>query len=36
MRAFFLVAGKLPESVGVIKSWLQRARGRHATLIEYK
>ena len=35
-RAFFLVAGKLPESVGVIKSWLQRSRGRQATLIEYK
>ena len=35
-RAFFLVAGKLPESVGVIKSRLQRARGRQATLIEYK
>ena len=36
MRAFFLVAGKLPEAVGVIKSWLQRAQGRAATLIEYK
>ena len=36
MRAFFLVAGKLPEAVGVIKSWLQRARGRPAALIEYK
>lgn len=35
-RAFFLVAGKLPESVGVIKSWMQRARGQTATLIEYK
>ena len=35
-RAFFLVAGKLPESVGVIKSWWERARGRQATLIEYK
>ena len=34
--AFFFVAGKLPESVGVIKSWLQRVRRRQATLIEYK
>lgn len=36
LRAFFLVAGKLPESVGVIKSWRQHARGQTATLIEYK
>lgn len=35
-RAFFLVAGKLPELVGVIKSWLLHARGRQAALIEYK
>lgn len=35
-RAFFLVAGKVPESFGVIKSRLLHARGRAATLIEYK
>jgi glycosyltransferase involved in cell wall biosynthesis len=35
-RAFFLVAGKFPETVGQLKSWLLRLRHRHAVLIEYK
>ena len=35
-RAVFLVAGKLPEAFGVIKSWCQRALGRLPTVIEYK
>lgn len=35
-RAFFLVAGKFPEMLGQMKSWMLRARRRHAVLIEYK
>jgi GT2 family glycosyltransferase len=35
-RAFFLVAGKFPEALGQMKSWLLHARHRRAVLIEYK
>ena len=35
-RAFFLVAGKFPEALGQLKSWLLHARHRRAVLIEYK
>lgn len=35
-RAFFLVAGKFPEALGQLKSWLLHARHRRAELIEYK
>ena len=35
-RAFFLVAGKFPEALGQMKSWLLHARRRRAVLIEYK
>ena len=35
-RAFFLVAGKFPEALGQMKSWLLHARHRRAALIEYK
>jgi glycosyltransferase involved in cell wall biosynthesis len=35
-RAFFLVAGKFPEAIGQMKSWLLHARNRRAVLIEYK
>ena len=35
-RAFFLVVGKFPEMLGQMKSWMLRARRRHAVLIEYK
>jgi hypothetical protein len=36
VRAFFLVAGKFPEALGQMKSWLLHARHRRAVLIEYK
>jgi GT2 family glycosyltransferase len=35
-RAFFLVAGKFPEALGQMKSWLLHLRHRPAVLIEYK
>ena len=35
-RAFFLVAGKFPEALGQMKSWLLHVRRRRAVLIEYK
>lgn len=35
-RAFFLVAGKFPEALGQMKSWVLHARHRQAALIEYK
>lgn len=35
-RAFFLVAGKFPEALGQLKSWLLHVRHRRAVLIEYK
>jgi GT2 family glycosyltransferase len=35
-RAFFLVAGKFPELMGQIKSWVGHFRRHQATLIEYK
>lgn len=34
--AFFLVLGKVPETLGQLKFLLNRTRGRRATLIEYK
>jgi GT2 family glycosyltransferase len=36
VRAVFLVAGKFPEALGQMKSWLLHARRRRAVLIEYK
>jgi len=36
VRAFFFVAGKFPEALGQMKSWLLHARHRRAGLIEYK
>ena len=36
MRAFFLVAARLPEAVGVSTFHWHRLRGRASTLIEYK
>ncbi len=35
-RAFFLVAGKFPEALGQLKSWLLHVRHQRAALIEYK
>lgn len=35
-RAFFLVAGKFPEALGQVKSWLTHVRRQRAVLIEYK
>lgn len=35
-RALFLVAGKFPEALGQIKSWLTHVRKQRAVLIEYK
>jgi GT2 family glycosyltransferase len=34
--AFFTLLGKLPQFVGVIKFWVDRARGVRAQIIEYK
>lgn len=36
MYAAFCVIGKFPQAIGQIKYWLNRMRGRQATLIEYK
>ena len=35
-RPLFLVLGKLPEALGVLRFRLHRMRGRHGALIEYK
>ncbi|WP_372800659.1 glycosyltransferase [Paracoccus seriniphilus] len=34
--ALFTVLGKFPEALGVLSYWLNRLRGRHGRLIEYK
>lgn len=36
LYATFCVLGKIPEAIGVLMYWLNRARGRPTALIEYK
>jgi hypothetical protein len=36
VRAFFLVLGRLPETIGILKYWMRRLMRGEARLIEYK